>query len=282
MKRKRRGFQGLLLFLLFMGAMAYLVYDSNTRIVTTEYELSYSHLPEAFENYRIVQLSDVHAAEFGGSAQPIVDAVQEAQPDLIAVTGDLIDADGQGDYVRELMQKLVAIAPVYYVTGNHEWASGSVKELFSILEECGVTVLRNSYRKITVDGESILLAGLEDPNGPADMKTPETLMSEIRAAEGEDAFVVLLAHRNDRIQQYSALGADLILCGHAHGGIIRLPFTDGLINTNREWFPSYTSGVYTENGTDFLVSRGVGNHTGVPRFLNNPHIPVAVLKTAAE
>ncbi len=88
-----------------------------------------------------------------------------------------------------------------------------------------------------------------------------------------DAFVVLLNHRNSSLDRFAALGADLVLCGHAHGGLIRLPLIGGLIGTGRELFPKYSGGIYTEGNTRMLVSRGIGNGTGVPRFLNNPEIP---------
>jgi predicted MPP superfamily phosphohydrolase len=109
------------------------------------------------------------------------------------------------------------------------------------------------------------------------MKTPETLISEIRGREG-NAFLVLLAHRNNQLDRFAALGVELVFCGHAHGGVIRLPFVGGLIGPSLEWFPDYTSGVYSEGGTTMLVSRGIGNRTGIPRFLNNPQVRVAVLR----
>jgi len=280
-KRKKRG-RALLWLLLLAALLAALLYDGSTRIVTTEYEIASARLPAAFSGYRIVQVSDVHAVEFGGMRERILSELREIRPHVIAVTGDLIDAETQLDYARSFLAALTEIAPVYYVAGNHEWAAKIARQVFAICEEVGVTVLRNRYVTLTLGEDRIVLAGLDDPNGNADMITPEAFFAKLRAQEGEDAYVVLLAHRNDRIEQYAALGADLILCGHGHGGLIRLPFTDGLINSNRELFPSYTSGVYEVDGTVFLVSRGLGNHTGVPRFLNNPHLPVAVLRQAEE
>lgn len=274
-KRKHRFIK---VFLLFLLVFTVLIIDSNFRIMVTEYELTYQNLPKEFNDFRIVSLSDIHESTFGKNNKQLLDDVKAAEPDIIAVTGDLIDEPGHEDYVRELMGKLLEIAPVYYVTGNHEWASGGIKELFAVLDETGVTVLRNDYVELERGGETIVLAGVDDPNGPYDMKTPAELLEEIRSDKGEDAFVVLLAHRNDEIELYSQLKIPLVLCGHGHGGIVRLPFTDGLINTNREWFPTYTSGVYTEDETNMLVSRGIGNNTGMFRFLNNPHIPVAILK----
>jgi predicted MPP superfamily phosphohydrolase len=256
---------------------AALIYDSNFRIDVDEYQLNYADLPPSFDGFRVVSLSDVHAAQFGKDNRKLIDAVWGAKPDIIAITGDLIDSYGQLGIIDTLVGGLLEIAPVYYVTGNHEWDSGDVKNLLSLLEQRGATVLRNEYTRLTRGGGAIVLAGTDDPNGPADMKTPSELIGDIRSAEGE-RFIVVLEHRNNHLGLYASLGVGLVVCGHAHGGIVRLPFTDGLMGPSRELFPTYTSGVYAEGATKMLVSRGVGNHTGFPRFLNNPHIPVAVLR----
>lgn len=278
--RKRRR-AGLLLFLPVLALLAFLIYDSNTRLVTDTYQLRYDRLPAAFDGYRIVQLSDIHAAQFGEDNGVLLDAVADANPNIIVITGDLISYFDSLDVISAVTVPLVRalgdIAPVYYVTGNHEWDSDYIRTLFKLLDQNGVTVLRNTWVRLTVGDQSIVLAGVDDPNGPKDQKTPETLLRELRAAEG-DPFIVLLTHRNLNLERFAAMGIDLALCGHAHGGLIRLPFVGGLIGTSRELFPQYDGGVYTEGGTKLLVSRGIGNGTGIPRFLNNPQIPVVVLR----
>ncbi|MGM9520982.1 MAG: metallophosphoesterase [Oscillospiraceae bacterium] len=273
-KRKKR--HGFAVFLVLLAILAVLLYDGNTRIVTQSFELGNARLPESFEGFKIVQLSDLHTSSFGEGNIQLLDAVREQQPDIIAVTGDLIDGDRAEDYVIELMSRLSDIAPVYYVSGNHEWASGWIQELFEILDSCGVTVLRNEYVVLQRGGQDIVLAGIDDPNGPYDQKTPAELVGEIRAEVG-DSYILMLAHRNDEIDMWADLGVDAVLCGHAHGGVIRLPFTDGLIAPGMEWFPTYTSGIYVEGGTQMLVSRGLGNTRGTFRLFNNPQIVTAVL-----
>ncbi|MDR0861626.1 MAG: metallophosphoesterase [Oscillospiraceae bacterium] len=275
-KKKRHPLRNLFFFL--VAVCAVLLYDSNTRIVTTEYPLQFDNLPAAFDGFRILELSDVHASVFGEDNKKLTDAVKSAAPDIIAVTGDLVDskADNELAVVLPLMEKLVEIAPVYYVTGNHEWDSGIIRELFTGLESAGVHVLRNRSVEIERGGARIVLIGLDDPNGPADMMKPAEVFARAREQFG-DAFTVTLVHRNSFLPLLSELGAEVVICGHAHGGIVRLPFTDGLVGPAREWFPTFTSGVYREGGAAMVVSRGVGNHTGMPRFLNNPHLPVVVL-----
>ena len=271
-----------LIIIVFMFITACLFFDSYYRIVTTEYSLVYDNLPDAFDGFRIVVLSDIHAAVFGRNNERLVARVRDTHPDIIAITGDFTDyhdklpTNEQLVIAEALILDLLPIAPIYYVTGNHEWANGGVRELISMMETHGVVILRNKYVHLESGGEKIILAGTEDPNGPADMIRPRDFIRSIRETEG-DKFIVLLEHRNNRLPLYSELGVDLMLCGHAHGGIIRLPFTDGLIGPDRDWLPTYTNGVYTMGKTNMVVSRGIGNHTGWPRLLNNPQIVVAIL-----
>jgi predicted MPP superfamily phosphohydrolase len=273
----------LLLLLFFLAGI--LLYDGNTRIVTTEYELYYENLPDRFDGFRIAVLSDIHAAVFGDNNERLVTKVKAAQPDIIAITGDLIDgyeklsAEIQLEVAQTLANALTSIAPVYFVTGNHDWDSGAIRSLFTVLEECGVHILRNKYVLLESGGDTIILAGVDDPNGPADMIKPHEFIKKLTEREGE-GFIVVMEHRNNHLPLHNVLDVDLVLSGHAHGGLIRLPFTDGLIGQQRDWFPQYTSGVYTIGVTDMVVSRGLGNHTGIPRIFNNPQLVVTVLHTA--
>lgn len=173
---------------------------------------------------------------------------------------------------------LAEIAPTYFVTGNHEWAFKDVRDLKRELKEAGVTVLTNEYAVLSRNGDSIFLAGIDDPNGFADQKTPEALAEEVRSA-ASGAFWMLLAHRNNYFEkEYSYLGADLVISGHGHGGLVRLPFTDGLVSVERSFFPSYTAGFYQANGADLFVSRGLGNSGRTFRLFNRPEIVVLTLE----
>lgn len=249
----------------------------------TETEVALSRLPEGFDGLRIVHLSDLHGHEYGENSQTLLDKVAEQKPDLIVMTGDMIDQEGQLTMIPALARGLADIAPTYYVTGNHEWALGSsvTLRLKGILEQCGVTVLSNQYEVLERNGSWLVLAGVDDPNGFADQTTPEELYAAIQA-QYPSVFTMLLAHRNDHFDQYAAAGYDLVLSGHGHGGIVRLPFTDGLLGTNRRLFPTWTAGVYTLGDSTLFVSRGLGNNT-VPmpgfRLFNRPDLAVLVLST---
>ena len=280
-RRRRRG-RGLLLLLVLAVVCALFLYDQQNRIQTETLEAPSDRLPAAFDGFRVVQISDLHGKEFGEDNKTLVERVAALEPDLIAITGDLVDDPEQLSLIPPLGRALAAIAPTYYVTGNHEWAIQEARTVKGLLEESGVIPLTNDYVKLERDGEIMVVAGIDDPNGPYDQKTPEALMEEIRSELG-DPYILLLAHRNEYYETYARCGADLILCGHVHGGLIRLPFTDGLIdNTRRRFFPTYTAGLYPLEGRAVLmVSRGLGNGTGVPRIFNRPHLPVIVLRTAA-
>lgn len=248
--------------------------------------LSFPDLPEGFENCRIVHLSDFHGKTFGRDNRRLLHAVREAAPDYIFLTGDLVDAqtEAPAEYAAQIGSDLCAIAPTYYVTGNHEWSSTRTAEAVkAALSSCGVTVLTNESVLLERGGDSMALAGIEDPNGYAGQKTPAEVVLELYEAYG-DPFWMLLVHRNTLFNgNFCRFGADLTLCGHAHGGIWRLPFTDGLVDPTMDWLPSFTSGLYhcTDEGcpgAEVFVSRGLGNSpTWAFRLFNRPEVAVLTL-----
>ena len=259
--------------------LAFLVWWSNASVQTESVEFSSVRLPAAFDGLRIAVLSDLHGSTLGEKNRKLLSAVSAAEPDIIVVAGDLEDQSRGHDqaWVEHLAAELMAIAPVYYVTGNHEWAIGHVPELKKTLSQAGWSVLSNDVVPLENNGETIWIAGIDDPNGYADQKSPEAVAAELKDAE---AFWVLLAHRNNLFEnQYSLLGADLTISGHGHGGVIRLPLTDGLISTERTLFPSYTDGFYEANGATVFVSRGVGNSGRLLRLFNPPQVAVITLRS---
>lgn len=276
--RRKRTFLYLALLALLL---ALYVHWENRTLQVSHFDVSFADLPAGFDGCRIAVLADLHSAEFGDENQDLFAAVSGEHPEYIFFLGDLEDRfEGRREgYAQTIAASLSAIAPTYYVTGNHEWAIGGVRELKKELAAEGVTVLSNQYVTLTRNGDPIVLAGIDDPNGYADQKTPETLAAELYAAEG-DVFWMLLAHRNNRFAgQYSLLGADLVLSGHGHGGIWRLPFTDGLMSHDYQLFPSYTAGFYQENGSLLFASRGLGNAGPSFRVGNRPEIAILTLHT---
>ena len=278
--KRRHPWIRLAVLLAVLAAGILFFYWSNHSLQIERFTFLDSALPEGFDGAVVVQLSDLHCGSFGENNSGLLAAVAAAEPDYIFLTGDLLDQAKPipEGYVETLAGGLAAIAPTYYVTGNHEWARGGVPELKNTLADCGVTVLSNQFVPLERQGDVILLAGIDDPNGYADQKTPEELAAEIAAA-GDSPYWLLLAHRNTLFaDRYSRLGANLTICGHGHGGLIRLPFTDGLVSTDRTLFPTYTAGFYTANGARVFVSRGLGNSGRTFRLFNRPQVVVLTLE----
>lgn len=270
----------LYLLLMALAAAGAAIWVGSSVLSVEEFAFTGARLPAGWDGGRLVVLSDLHGKRFGRQNSRLLEAVRKAGPDVICLCGDMMDEWSGTEYLRPLLEGLVEIAPVYYVTGNHEWASGQMPELRQLLEETGVTYLSNTFVPLERNGDTITLAGIDDPNGYADQKTPEELAAEVYAACG-DPFWILLAHRNNRFaRQYSLLGADLVCSGHAHGGIVRLPGTDGLFSHDLDLFPSYTAGLYEENGSVLFVTRGLGNSGPSFRVFNRPEIAVLTLRRA--
>lgn len=279
-RRPRRRSRRLLRLLVLLALGALFLWWSNTSLQVQRFTFTSPRLPEGFDGCVAVQLSDLHGARFGADNQELLDQVRAAGPDYIFLTGDLLDQYRKTphSYAAQLGGALSEIAPTYFVTGNHEWALPDVPGLKAELEAAGVTVLTNQFVPLERNGSQILLAGIDDPNGFADQKSPEVLAQEVRDSIG-DSFWILLAHRNNLFEKhYSLLGADLVISGHGHGGLIRLPFTDGLVSAERSLFPSYTAGFYSANGGQVFVSRGLGNSGPTLRLFNRPQLVVLTLE----
>ncbi len=279
-RRRRRRVPRIVLFLLLAICGVLFFRWSNRSLQIEAFTYASPRLPEGFDGCTIVQLSDLHGASFGEDNAELIAAVAAQDPDLIFLTGDIQDRYRKtpASYTVAIGRAMAGIAPTYFVTGNHEWAFPDVRELKRALKDAGVTALTNEFVALERNGSVIFLAGIDDPNGFADQKSPEALAEEVKAAAG-GGFWMLLAHRNNYFEkQYSSLGADLVISGHGHGGLIRLPFTDGLISVERTLFPSYTAGFYQFNGRDVFVSRGLGNSGPSFRLFNRPQLVTLTLE----
>ncbi len=262
--------------LLLIAAAA--VLDSRYRIQLSHYELSFANLPESFDGCRIVQISDLHGMSFGRDNRRLAELIRRQQPDIIAYTGDIAGAEGDLSAVEPLLKELEGLCPAYYVNGNHEWADGCVDEIEELMERYGVRCLSNEIELLYRGEDSIAIIGAEDPNGRADMMTPWEL--SLQAGElYSGKFMLWLAHRNDYLKMYPDIGTDLILCGHAHGGIIRLPFVGGLLNVKRSLGAEYEAGLYYSPHYIMEVSRGLGNSIPIPRLFNRPELVTIELHT---
>ena len=276
-KKKGRLSGTLIAAVLIAAALVmWFLWQQNSLKVQTV-NITSANLPSAFDGMRIVHLSDNHGKQFGEGNERLLQTVAKLRPDLIVLTGDLIDQESQMETVPALAGGLSAIAPTYYVTGNHEWPLHCVSELKQLLSDCGVRVLSNEYELWEKNGATLAVAGVDDPNGPADQKNGMELRADIDAD-----YTVLLSHRNT-VFDYAGWGYDLVLCGHGHGGVFRVPLLDkGVLGTDRTFFPACDGGLYGfADGSWCFESRGLGSNT-VPfqtfRLFNRPDVPLIILE----
>ncbi|WP_083682454.1 metallophosphoesterase [Paenibacillus sp. FSL A5-0031] len=279
---KKRLFWILPLAILVVAAFLY--YENNA-IGITKYEISSAKLPEGVSSYRIVHLTDLHSKSFGKEQSTITSKVKRLKPDLIVMTGDLVDSRRyNAETSLTLMRKMTELAPVYYVTGNHEYGP-RLTALQKALKELGVHVMRNKSEMIKLGNGEIRMAGVDDPvfNLKADgdvAKLNENMATAMQATESEnnsDTLTILLSHRRELFSVYTQHKIDLTFSGHAHGGQVRLPFLGGLVAPGQGFLPKYDGGKYVEGGTTMIVSRGLGNSIFPQRIFNRPEVVLVEL-----
>lgn len=263
-------------------AFVWWVIWANTALEVTEYKIKSDKLPDAFSGFRIVQVSDLHNTEFGENNSELLKILREADPDILVLTGDMIDSSRTDvDVVVRFAKEAVKIAPTYFVSGNHE--AGVPNEYHILAEqliEAGVKLLQNNSIALERNGETITIVGIDDPSffGMEEEQTLPVVAEALTNLTGEDRFEVVLAHRPQYFDVYAESDADLVLSGHAHGGQFRLPFVGGVYVPSQGLFPKYDEGVFSENGTTMVISRGLGNSRFPIRFNNRPEIVVIELE----
>ena len=266
---------------IFLVLIVWTVWE-NTALERNTYTIRSPELPDVFDGYRIAQVSDLHNAEFGDRNQRLLEMLREAEPDMIAITGDLIDSRKTNIAVAlAFAEDAVKIAPCYYVSGNHEARVSEYQDLKTGLEAAGVTVLDDAQVRIEVSGESITVIGVNDPCFHADYLTSDAAVMDRKLSElsSEAAgFTILLSHRPELFDTYADHNMNLVLSGHAHGGQFRLPLIGGLIAPNQGLFPKYDAGLYSDGSTNMIVSRGLGNSIILFRFNNRPEVVLIELK----
>ena len=280
MNRKKR-----VLFFVVFVLVVLIVWTlwGNTALEVNEYEVVSDRIPQDFEGFRIAQVSDLHNAEFGEGNEKLIQLLSQADPDVIVITGDLIDSRHTDiEIALDFARQAVKIAPVYYVSGNHEARVHEYEDLKIGLAEAGVVILENQKVQITREGESITLMGIADPSFQEDYlfgDSESVVRQAIEDLQNEsDGYTILLSHRPELFDLYVDTGMDLVFSGHAHGGQFRLPFVGGLVAPNQGFFPKFDEGRFSEENTTMIVSRGVGNSIIPVRFNNRPEIVLVTLR----
>lgn len=273
----------------------------NQYYFITEYQINSSKIPNNFDDYKIIQLTDIHSIRSTNQKDELVNKIKKQNPDIIFITGDLIDAGyyseqnnkyeaGEVNFPDELTKEFVIeltdITNVYLVYGNHEMMLLDNPEnniLKTSLEENGVTILNNMTDEIFIGEESINLVGVQDPAtlykdkkyayvGDTHKETVEVILNDLFADSIDEKFTILLSHRPEYFDLYTNYPIDLALTGHTHGGVVVLPFIGGIYAHPQGWFPEYVSGMYSKDNFDMIIGRGIGYSQLPIRIFNPPEI----------
>lgn len=279
MKRK---FWQLLALVALLGWLLW----GNRALMVSEYIISDTELPAGFSGFRIAQISDLHNQEFGKKNVKLLSMLKETEPDVIFLTGDLVDSrNTQLQTSLDFVQEAMKIAPCYYVTGNHEARIKEYYQLEEELQKLGITVLRNEAVRLERGEDVVCLAGVDDPSfSVRDLSgdTNNVMQKALQSISENHQYKILLSHRPELFDAYVQTGMNLVFSGHAHGGQVRLPLVGGLVAPDQGVFPKYDAGLFKEGKTHMLVSRGVGNSIIPLRVNNRPEIVVVELRHLEE
>lgn len=271
----------------FMIASLRFLWTEDKHIVTTHYTYRSKNLPKSFDGYKIIQVSDFHNAYLGRRSKNLLKAVEEAEPDTIVITGDIVDRRTPNlKRAAVLIEKITGIGQTFYVTGNHEAHYKHFNKLYDVIGRSEVRNITKYSAELERNGEKINIAGINDVWFFGDEGNPKTyrnFQNELRDKVSglPHGFTVLLAHRPELLSIYSKNNVDIVFCGHAHGGQIRLPFVKGLYAPHQGVNPKYTEGMHEQNDTTMVVSRGLGNSRFPFRVFNHPEVVVVELRSEA-
>lgn len=282
---KKRKIILLISIILAVSIIVVYLYLENTSLEISYYDIVSDKIPKEFNNFKIIQISDYHNSKSKKLNEDLIDAIKNEKPNIIVITGDFIDSRNTNiDVSIDLIKNIKEVAPIYYVTGNHE--SGIIKsyeELKEKMQEQNVIVLENETDVIEIEDSKINIIGINDPQMLRESLTEDSYIidNELEDSNYDNTiFSILLSHRPEAFSTYVENNVDLVLSGHAHGGQIRLPFIGGIVAPNQGLFPKYANGLFKESNTSMIVSRGIGNSIMPLRVNNRPELVIVTLKNS--
>lgn len=272
----------LLFIILILGFIIFCIYQSNSIVITIS-NYHNPNIPVDFDGFSIAHISDLHNKMFGEDQAELLNKIINFSPDIIVVTGDLINRRKYNlDSAMAFISGAVKIAPVYYVSGNHEAWSGKFPLIKERLLAAGVRILDDTAVELPKGRSSIQIIGLADPDFLTSNYFEGTNISKIKEQlnrwSTDESFKILLSHRPELFDLYCENNMDLVFAGHAHGGQVRIPFIGALVAPDQGLFPKYTSGSYTKDSTTMFVSRGLGSSVIPIRVFNRPEIVAVTLR----
>lgn len=256
---------------------------NNHRIQITKYVIQKHELPKSFNDFRITLLTDIHNEAYCNTTK-FYNQVKVTKPDVIFISGDMIDSRRTDiNEAIQVAQQLVKIAPTYYVNGNHEYRVSIYPEFEAKLKEIGVNVLRNQSVKFQKESESIELMGIDDPHFISKNNGYHAenvaVLQELEKLKTDDSYTILLSHRPEFFETFVEHKINLVLCGHTHGGQIRIPFVGGVIAPHQGFFPKYDAGLFVKENTVMIISKGLGRSSFPLRVNDSPEIVEILLKS---
>jgi len=271
------------IILTIIMVIIFLIWQNN-HISVSKYIYKNEKLPKGFNGFKILHISDLHNKTFGKNQRYILGKIKSLSPDIIVITGDLVDRRRFDlEKALEFVKGAMDIVPVYYVPGNHEAWSGKYDVVREELKRLDIRVLENEKLRLDRENSSIEILGLMDPGfyslGHKDRETRFHILEEkLNKLKNDSEFQILLSHRPELLDLYVAANMDMIFAGHAHGGQFRIPGLGGLVAPEQGFFPKYTSGSHTRDNSTLYISRGLGNSIIPIRIFNRPEIVLVKLE----
>lgn len=263
-------------FLLFL-VLVFIIFTiyENFSLGITEITYENSKIPKSFNNYRILQISDYHNKKFL-QEDYFLNKVKATKPDIILITGDIINSrNPKYEIVEKTLEEIIKIAPVYYVTGNHESRLEEFPQFIEKMKDIGVEVLEDSSLEVEKENSKINIIGLNDPQ----YYGKKHLFSKLKDLTKEDEFNILLSHRPEYFKEYVKTGVDLVFSGHAHGGQIKIPFIGAILAPNQGILPAYVEGLHKKDNTSLIISRGIGSSLIPIRVFNQGELVLVEVKS---
>lgn len=272
----------IIIIIVLICLFCFYLYFQNTKLQVSNYDIVDSRIPHEFYEFKIIQISDFHNPKSKSLIDDLISKIKKQKPNIIVLTGDLIDSKRTDiDIAINFIKSINDIAPIYFISGNHEASINEYQKLKELLEQNKVVILDNKTEVLKLNDSQINLVGIDDPNmsyHPYALDSEKIKSELIDANYDENNYSILLSHRPELFNTYVDNKIDLVLTGHAHGGQIRLPFIGGLVAPNQGFFPKYTNGKYIEDKTTMIVSRGIGNSIFPFRINNRPELVAIKLK----
>ena len=275
---RRKKYRILLVSALLSASLFVLAVDDELSVVTYHVESDKLTAP-----LRLALVTDLHSCDYGEGQKDLLEQIERAAPDLILLGGDILDDDLPFEKGLAFLRAIGARYPCYYVTGNHEYWTGEIEEVKSLVRDCSVTVLEGDCATLDLKGQTIHLCGVDDPTYMGKTATMAQVATARKAATS-GKFTLLLSHRPELIGDYLPYDFDLILSGHAHGGQWRIPgLLNGFLAPDQGFFPKYAGGLYRFDQTSFIISRGLARETTrVPRIFNPPELVIVELSPTTQ